>query len=228
MFLKLRARWQFYRPRLFSTALTSLHENPLVCCHFPNCVLARPILSRGCLLAPMQLLRCPVEAGQSKRDPYRTSQKSLQLPAARVVSGRVRSQVRVILALRASSAHQLFNSVNLAFALAMRKPPSFGRRLRVGILDLDIFGPSIPTLMALQHSDEPALTSGRPCSRCPSHPLYYLTFIRRRNVAYQEPWATNHVHGIPSSKVDREQVKRGCCCCVERLDGSESSPTTAF
>ncbi|KAF8559471.1 P-loop containing nucleoside triphosphate hydrolase protein [Imleria badia] len=51
-------------------------------------------------------------------------------------------------------------AVNLAFALAMRKPPSLGRRLRVGILDLDIFGPSIPTLMGLQHADEPALTSG--------------------------------------------------------------------
>ncbi|KAH0828609.1 P-loop containing nucleoside triphosphate hydrolase protein [Lanmaoa asiatica] len=51
-------------------------------------------------------------------------------------------------------------AVNLAFALAMRTPPSLGRPLRVGILDLDIFGPSIPTLMGLQHSDEPALTSG--------------------------------------------------------------------
>ncbi|KAG9311323.1 P-loop containing nucleoside triphosphate hydrolase protein [Chiua virens] len=51
-------------------------------------------------------------------------------------------------------------AVNLAFALAMRKPPSLGRRLRVGILDLDIFGPSIPTLMGLQNADEPALTAG--------------------------------------------------------------------
>ncbi|KAK0199865.1 P-loop containing nucleoside triphosphate hydrolase protein [Desarmillaria ectypa] len=44
-------------------------------------------------------------------------------------------------------------TVNLAFALAM--PPS---RLRVGILDLDIFGPSIPTLMGLSHAGEPHLT----------------------------------------------------------------------
>ncbi|KAG7440503.1 P-loop containing nucleoside triphosphate hydrolase protein [Guyanagaster necrorhizus] len=44
-------------------------------------------------------------------------------------------------------------TVNLAFALAML--PS---RLRVGILDLDIFGPSIPTLMGLVHAGEPHLT----------------------------------------------------------------------
>jgi Mrp family chromosome partitioning ATPase len=47
------------------------------------------------------------------------------------------------------------NEVNLAFSLAM-----LPRRPRVGILDLDIFGPSIPTLMGLQHSDDPHLTSG--------------------------------------------------------------------
>ncbi|KAH7890375.1 P-loop containing nucleoside triphosphate hydrolase protein [Phlebopus sp. FC_14] len=48
---------------------------------------------------------------------------------------------------------------NLAFSLAMHVATSVGRRLRVGILDLDIFGPSVPTLMGLQHSDEPPLTS---------------------------------------------------------------------
>ncbi|OJA07801.1 hypothetical protein AZE42_03421 [Rhizopogon vesiculosus] len=44
--------------------------------------------------------------------------------------------------------------VNLAFSLAM-----LPQRPRVGILDLDIFGPSVPTLMGLQHSDDPRLTS---------------------------------------------------------------------
>jgi len=34
------------------------------------------------------------------------------------------------------------------------------QRPRVGILDLDIFGPSVPTLMGLQHSGDPPLTSG--------------------------------------------------------------------
>lgn len=43
------------------------------------------------------------------------------------------------------------HAVNLAFSLAKS-------RLRVGILDLDIFGPSVPTLMGLANSPEPHLT----------------------------------------------------------------------
>ena len=47
--------------------------------------------------------------------------------------------------------------VNLAFALALQREK---KRLKVGILDLDIFGPSVPTLMGLQNVGEPELTSG--------------------------------------------------------------------
>ena len=194
---------------------------------FPTACLLEPTPSRACLTA-MQLPRCPVGADQSKRDPYHTSQKSSQSPAARVALGRVRSLVRMIKLLCASSTYELFYPVNLAFALAMRKPPSLGRRLRVGILDLDIFGPSIPTLMGLQHSDEPILTSGRPSSHCSSHPWHYSASKRRCNVAYHKPRTAHHVHGIPSSKVGREQAKRGCRRCMERFNGSESSATTAF
>ncbi|KAF8173048.1 P-loop containing nucleoside triphosphate hydrolase protein [Pholiota molesta] len=50
-------------------------------------------------------------------------------------------------------------ALNLAFALALRKHPKTNNPLRVGILDLDIFGPSIPTLMGLQKAGEPDLTS---------------------------------------------------------------------
>ncbi|KAH6904136.1 P-loop containing nucleoside triphosphate hydrolase protein [Coprinopsis sp. MPI-PUGE-AT-0042] len=49
-------------------------------------------------------------------------------------------------------------ATNLAFALALLKNPSTGARLRVGVLDLDIFGPSIPTLMGLTKAGEPDLT----------------------------------------------------------------------
>ncbi|PPQ98317.1 hypothetical protein CVT26_013636 [Gymnopilus dilepis] len=49
-------------------------------------------------------------------------------------------------------------ALNLAFSLALRKNEHTGVPLRVGLLDLDIFGPSIPTLMGLQNAGEPALT----------------------------------------------------------------------
>ena len=52
----------------------------------------------------------------------------------------------------------LGNLVNLAFALALQQREK--KRLKVGILDLDIFGPSVPTLMGLQNVGEPGLTSG--------------------------------------------------------------------
>jgi len=50
-------------------------------------------------------------------------------------------------------------AVNLACALAMHHTQATNSRLRVGILDLDIFGPSIPTLLGLQNSGQPDLTS---------------------------------------------------------------------
>jgi ATP-binding protein involved in chromosome partitioning len=45
--------------------------------------------------------------------------------------------------------------VNLAFALAMQRQGS-----RVGVLDLDVFGPSIPKLMGVEDAEEPELTKG--------------------------------------------------------------------
>ncbi|KAH8119413.1 P-loop containing nucleoside triphosphate hydrolase protein [Phellopilus nigrolimitatus] len=49
-------------------------------------------------------------------------------------------------------------AANLAMALAL-KDDKLHRRPRVGLLDLDIFGPSTPKLMGLDDSDEPELTS---------------------------------------------------------------------
>ncbi|KAG7086603.1 hypothetical protein E1B28_002548 [Marasmius oreades] len=46
-------------------------------------------------------------------------------------------------------------AANVATALSLL--PS--RRLRVGLLDLDIFGPSIPTLMGLKHAQEPEVST---------------------------------------------------------------------
>ena len=53
-------------------------------------------------------------------------------------------------------------AVNFAFSLSMQRPEPFGRRLRVGVLGLDIFGSPSVTLMGPQHTDEPPLTAGMP------------------------------------------------------------------
>ncbi|KLT44477.1 P-loop containing nucleoside triphosphate hydrolase protein [Cutaneotrichosporon oleaginosum] len=47
-------------------------------------------------------------------------------------------------------------AANLALALAHTSP--LGRAPRVGLLDLDIFGPSVPKLMGLEGAGEPALS----------------------------------------------------------------------
>lgn len=62
----------------------------------------------------------------------------------------------------ASPFHVLYetHTANLALSLAMMEPTKDGSRLRVGLLDLDIFGPSIPKLMGLESSNEPELTKG--------------------------------------------------------------------
>ncbi|KAI1797689.1 P-loop containing nucleoside triphosphate hydrolase protein [Ganoderma leucocontextum] len=49
-------------------------------------------------------------------------------------------------------------AVNLAFSLALNSKEAPQPRPRVGVLDLDIFGPSIPKLMALEKAEEPELT----------------------------------------------------------------------
>jgi len=49
-------------------------------------------------------------------------------------------------------------AVNLALGLAATSRDALGRRARIGLLDLDVFGPSIPKLMQLEDMGEPELT----------------------------------------------------------------------
>ena len=73
--------------------------------------------------------------------------------------------------------------MNLAFSLALHSEHAPRQRPRVGVLDLDIFGPSIPKLMALENADEPELTDGKCTSRhaAPSAPLTtWASFQRGR------------------------------------------------
>ena len=50
-------------------------------------------------------------------------------------------------------------AANLAIALRQRGETR-GPPLRVGLLDLDVFGPSVPKLMGLEDLGEPELTQG--------------------------------------------------------------------
>jgi ATP-binding protein involved in chromosome partitioning len=76
----------------------------------------------------------------------------------------------------ASFHDDIFVQVNLAFSLSLLRDQT-SRRLRVGILDLDIFGPSVPTLMGLQHTGEPELTSGTSAHSHPMLPLSNFLFF---------------------------------------------------
>lgn len=51
-------------------------------------------------------------------------------------------------------------ATNLALGMAATAPGVLGRKARVGLLDLDVFGPSIPKLLHLEDMGEPELTRG--------------------------------------------------------------------
>jgi ATP-binding protein involved in chromosome partitioning len=51
-------------------------------------------------------------------------------------------------------------SANLALSLQQTSGESLGRPARVGLLDLDIFGPSVPKLMGLE-GHEPDMSIGK-------------------------------------------------------------------
>lgn len=58
---------------------------------------------------------------------------------------------------------------NLALSLLNDAPDGAARRARVGLLDLDIFGPSVPKLFGLEHVGEAQLTESkytREVTRC--------------------------------------------------------------
>lgn len=133
-------------------------------------------------------------------------------------------------------------SVNLAFALGMlRNASSTTPRLRVGILDLDVFGPSIPTLMGLQNSMEPELTtcvfvlsySAHRYMLCFFYNIHHLsintfffnTFCSRCHQTSDESRGSVHVNGLPTSPNNRSP---GYSNSMAWINGAKSCSTTPF
>ena len=90
--------------------------------------------------------------------------------------------------------------VNLAFSIASRK------RARVGVLDLDIFGPSVPKLLGLETAGEPHLTSSSSLARLLLLACVTLAFARRQLVlsspspitaSLQCPWGSCSLVPMP-------------------------------
>jgi len=94
--------------------------------------------------------------------------------------------------------------VNLAFSLSHLQNPSTSSRLRVGILDLDIFGPSVPTLMGLQDCGEPELTSSAQFIPFPLR-LSRADHVPTRGCTppSRKPRPSIHVYGIPPTSLTR-------------------------
>ncbi|KAJ3917188.1 P-loop containing nucleoside triphosphate hydrolase protein [Lentinula edodes] len=83
-------------------------------------------------------------------------------------------------------------ATNLAVSLSL-----LPQRLRVGILDLDVFGPSIPTLMGLKNVEEPGLTRDGALIPITNHSIPTMS------MAYLLPSAS-HSSSSPSTNPDSE------------------------
>lgn len=84
-------------------------------------------------------------------------------------------------------------AVNLAISLALRRQDE--RPLQVGILDLDIFGPSVPGLMGLDRADEPLITE---CQYLVLMGVFSLIneYGSWRAHSAPKPWHQVHVDGL--------------------------------
>ena len=132
-------------PRLFSTSLRARHENPL------------GLPCKGQQGTP----QIPRRGTPLTKRPIPNVKKVLAVASGKGGVGKSTIAGALLLHLHLFFPMTIFAwiTVNLAFSLSHLQNPSTSGRLRVGILDLDIFGPSVPTLMGLQDCSEPELTS---------------------------------------------------------------------
>lgn len=79
-------------------------------------------------------------------------------------------------------------AVNLALGLAATSSEVLGRRARVGLLDLDIYGPSIPKLMHLEDMGEPELSKRT-----------WKVNTRGCTHSHDQLFRPLHVYGLPSA-----------------------------
>jgi ATP-binding protein involved in chromosome partitioning len=142
--------------RCFSSTSLRCHENPLVCLIAAAHTL--PDVGRAFLEAA-RLLRCLEERVPFKKELFLTRSASSRSRAGKAALERAQYLVLLVPSQRLP-VNACYLQVNLAFALSSLRPSNSTARLKVGVLDLDIFGPSIPTLMGLQHSEEPLMTAG--------------------------------------------------------------------
>ncbi|KAG8867980.1 hypothetical protein FRB97_002838 [Tulasnella sp. 331] len=75
--------------------------------------------------------------------------------------------------------------VNLAISLAQNPPDGFGRAPKIGLLDLDVFGPSVPKLMGLEGLPPPELTKNGAIIPYANHGLQAMSmgFLLRPSAA---------------------------------------------
>ncbi|KAI9633023.1 P-loop containing nucleoside triphosphate hydrolase protein [Dioszegia hungarica] len=82
-------------------------------------------------------------------------------------------------------------AANLALSLLHSPPASMGRTPRIGLLDLDIFGPSVPKLMGLEDAGAPELGPGNKLIPLQNHGVKTMSigYLLPPNPAHDTPVA---------------------------------------
>jgi hypothetical protein len=169
-------------PRAFSTCLSrSSHSNPLVCIPcWPSPPSRAPseltVASLSVRSGSADESTCSSDdashgRGSSEEVCHPRGQEGCrrrERQGRRGEEHRRRSVTRTSSSDRDAQLTSILGPVNLALALLLEQPTK-----RVGLLDLDVFGPSVPRLMGLDHLGEPELTPRQHSLSAECHPPHY-------------------------------------------------------